>query len=74
MTKLILSGVTGRIGAQVLHHALRDPSVTSVVALSRRPLPDLAYHNQLEVILLEDFTKYNDGVIEKLSGADGCIW
>jgi uncharacterized membrane protein len=72
--KLILSGVTGRIGSQVLHQALRNPSVSSVIALSRRPLPVIGAHKKVEVVLLEDFTQYSDGVLEKLSGADACIW
>jgi len=72
--KIILSGVSGRIGSQVLHQALRNPSVSSVVALSRRPLPGLAGHSKLETVVLEDFTKYADEVIAKLSGADGCVW
>jgi uncharacterized protein YbjT (DUF2867 family) len=72
--KLVISGVTGRIGSQVLVQALRHPSVSSVIALSRRPLPELARHSGLEIVVLEDFTSYSDDVIAKLSGADGCIW
>jgi uncharacterized protein YbjT (DUF2867 family) len=72
--KLLISGVTGRIGSQVLAEALRHPSVSSVIALSRRPLPELARHSRLEIVVLEDFTSYSDDVIAKLSGADGCIW
>ncbi|KAF2036535.1 hypothetical protein EK21DRAFT_51922 [Setomelanomma holmii] len=72
--KLIISGVSGRIGAEVLAQALRHPSVSSVIALSRRPLPDHACHDRLESVVLEDFTQYSDEIIVKLSGADACIW
>jgi|TARA_R110002003_G_scaffold357_8_gene19149 uncharacterized membrane protein len=72
--KLIISGVSGKIGAQVLDQALRNPVVSRVVALSRRPLPDLVHHHRLDIVVLEDFTQYADEVIAKLSGADGCIW
>jgi uncharacterized protein YbjT (DUF2867 family) len=73
--RLIVSGATGRIGGPVLEHALEDPSVSSVIALSRRPLPDLAIrHSRLEVVVLDDFTAYPQEVIAKLSGADGCVW
>jgi hypothetical protein len=72
--KLLIAGVTGRIGSPVLVHALRLPSVSSVIALSRRPLPELARHDKLEIVVLEDFTSYSDEVISKLSRADGCIW
>jgi uncharacterized protein YbjT (DUF2867 family) len=72
--KLLITGVTGRIGSQVLAQALRLPSVSSVIALSRRPLSDTVRHNRLEVVVLEDFTSYSADVIAKLSSADGCIW
>ncbi|KAF1833672.1 hypothetical protein BDW02DRAFT_569761 [Decorospora gaudefroyi] len=72
--KILLSGVTGRIGSQVLHQALRNPSVSSVIALSRRAIPDLEGCKKVEVVLLDDFTRYSDEVLSKLSGADGCIW
>jgi uncharacterized protein YbjT (DUF2867 family) len=72
--KLILSGVTGRIGKQVLHQALQNTTITSVIALSRRSLPDLVRHSKLEVVVLEDFNTYPDVVIAELRGADACIW
>ncbi|KAI4624664.1 hypothetical protein J4E83_004340 [Alternaria metachromatica] len=72
--KIVVSGVTGRIGAHVLHHALQNPLVSRVIAISRRPPPGIEMHAKLEVVLLEDFTKYPDDVLAKLSGADGCIW
>jgi uncharacterized protein YbjT (DUF2867 family) len=72
--KLLLSGATGRIGAQVLGHVLQNSSISSVIVLSRRPLPELARHNRLEIVVIEDFTQYSDEVITKLSGADGCLW
>jgi dihydrodipicolinate reductase len=72
--KIVLSGVTGRIGKQVLHQALQNPAVTSVIALSRRPLSDLAQHAKVKVLVIENFTKYPDEAIAELVGADGCIW
>jgi uncharacterized protein YbjT (DUF2867 family) len=72
--KIVISGVTGRIGAHVLYHALQSQLVSTVIALSRRPPPGIEMHAKLEVVLLEDFTTYPDDVLAKLSGADGCIW
>jgi hypothetical protein len=72
--KIIISGVSGRIGTQVLEQALRHPSVSSIIALSRRPLPELARHEHVKVVILEDFNVYPESVIARLSGADGCIW
>lgn len=72
--KIILSGVTGNIGAEVLQQSLSNPSISAVIALARRPLPDLASHTKLEVVVLKDFKQYPDEVVAKLAGADGCIW
>jgi dihydrodipicolinate reductase len=72
--KIVLSGVTGRIGKQILDQAVRNPTITSVIALSRRPLPDLAHHDKVKVLLMPDFTDYSNDVVAELAGADGCIW
>ncbi|KAJ8107301.1 hypothetical protein OPT61_g8961 [Boeremia exigua] len=71
---IILSGVTGRIGKQVLNQALQNPIIGSVIALSRRPLPELAQHSKVKVLVLEDFETYPDDVVDELVRADGCIW
>jgi uncharacterized protein YbjT (DUF2867 family) len=72
--KIIISGATGRIGSQVLDQALRNPSITDVIALSRRPLPDLEHISHLEVVLLDDFKTHPNEIISNLSDADGCVW
>lgn len=36
--KLIVAGATGFVGTEVVRQALRNPAVTSVVALARKPL------------------------------------
>lgn len=72
--KLILTGITGRIGGEVLQQSLKNPSVTSVIALARRPVPELASHPKLDLVVVKDFKQYPDELIAQLSGADGCIW
>jgi uncharacterized protein YbjT (DUF2867 family) len=72
--KLVLTGVTGRIGGEVLTQALRNPYITSIIALARRVLPDAHKSPKLELIVVNDFKSYPDDVIAKLSGADGCVW
>jgi len=71
--KLILTGVTGFIGGEVLSQCLRNSAITSVVALSRRELNDVK-NSKLEVVVVEDFSKYPESILKKLSGADACIW
>jgi hypothetical protein len=73
--KVILTGVTGFIGSEILSQCRRDPTVTSIMALSRRPLPgSLTKDPKIEVIIMKDFTVYSEEVIKKMEGADACIW
>jgi nucleoside-diphosphate-sugar epimerase len=70
--KIILTGSTGFIGSEVLLQALRHPHITSVVALSRRPLP--IDDPKLTTVLLDDFTRFPESAIKQLEGATGCVW
>jgi hypothetical protein len=70
--KVILAGSSGFIGKEVLRQCLQNPSITSLVALSRRPLPE--NDPKLKTVLMEDFTSYSPSVLQELEGADSCIW
>lgn len=73
--KFILTGCTGFIGSEVLSQCLRNPAVTSVIALSRRNLPDtISKDPKLQVVVMKDFKTYPESVLEDLSGADTAIW
>ena len=71
--KIILTGATGFIGAEVLQQCLANPAITSIVALSRRPM-DSVSDPKLKVVILEDFTVYGDEVMRELDGSEACIW
>ncbi|KAK5130701.1 hypothetical protein LTR08_001731 [Meristemomyces frigidus] len=70
--KIILTGSTGFIGTAVLTHCLSHPAITSVLALTRRPLP--LTHPKLTPILHADFTTYPPALLAQLQGAAACIW
>jgi hypothetical protein len=70
--KVILTGSTGFIGNEVLLQCLSNPSITSIVALSRRELKTI--DPKLKVILHEDFSFYSPALISQLAGADACIY
>ncbi|KAJ7696585.1 hypothetical protein B0H17DRAFT_1158660 [Mycena rosella] len=73
--KIILTGTTGFIGTEVLTQCLRNADITSIVVLSRRPLPNaLSADPKIQVILMKDFKIYPDEVVKQLEGADACIW
>ena len=71
---LILTGATGLVGSAVLHHMIKTPSVTEVSILSRRPVPQAEGHGKVQVIIHKDFNTYPGEVIERLRGAEGCVW
>ena len=73
--KLLITGSTGRVGSQVLLQALANPSVTAVIAMSRRALNDEVTKNaKLQVLIVEDFKNYSNSVIDALADIDACIW
>lgn len=73
--KIILTGCTGFIGGEVLSQCLRNSSVTSVVTLSRRKLPEsISGNGKLKTVIVEDFNVYTDSTLKELAGADACIW
>jgi NAD dependent epimerase/dehydratase family enzyme len=73
--QVILSGSTGFIGSEVLSQALAHPSITSLICITRRALPDSITSNpKVKVIILSDFTKYTPEVLTQLSGSEACIW
>jgi thioester reductase-like protein len=73
--KLVLTGCTGFIGSEVLSQCLQNPTITSIVALSRRELPKAVNSDpKLKVVVTKNFTTYQDSVVNEISGSDACIW
>jgi uncharacterized protein YbjT (DUF2867 family) len=76
--KILLTGSTGFIGSEVLSQCLAHPAITSIIALSRRPLPESITKekdtSKLKTVIVEDFTKWEDDVLRDCEGAEACIW
>jgi uncharacterized protein YbjT (DUF2867 family) len=70
---LILTGATGLVGSGVLQHMLVTKAVTKVSILSRKPVAQAENNPKVDVIIHKDFKQYSEA-LEKLKGADGCIW
>jgi uncharacterized protein YbjT (DUF2867 family) len=73
--KIIIAGASGYIGQELLTQSLAHPSITSVIALSRRDLN--ITHNKLRVVHMKDadFLTYSDPKItDELKGASACLW
>lgn len=73
---LILTGATGRIGSAALDAMIKSKSVSKITILSRRPIQAAEDANdpRINVIIHEDFMKYDDALLERLTGADGVVW
>ncbi|MCJ1328217.1 hypothetical protein MMC10_004893 [Thelotrema lepadinum] len=72
--KVVVSGGTGYIGREVLTQCLNHPSITSVLVLSRRPIEDLAENPKAKVIIVKDFTSYDELTINEVRTADAGLW
>lgn len=89
MVHLILTGATGLVGSSVLSHILSLPTggnITRLSILTRNPTipllsstpppgtPRANKTTRIEVIEHRDFSKYPPELLERLQGADACIW
>lgn len=73
--KVIIAGATGLIGSEVLSQIIQNTSITSIIILSRRPLPEIATRDaRIKVIVMESFLRYDDEVKKELSGAKAVLW
>lgn len=70
--KVFITGSTGRVGGGVLDRCLSHPQITSVVALTRRPIDKK--DPKLNNIVHKDYHNYPDSIIEQLKGTEACIW
>jgi uncharacterized protein YbjT (DUF2867 family) len=79
--KIIVIGATGFVGKEVIRQALRNPAITSVVALARKPVsrPNNSGSGEdvsrFQSVVLDDWvTLYPEAIKEHLKDADACIW
>ncbi len=69
--KAILFGGTGMVGEGVLHEALNDPAVESILVIGRRTCS--VKHEKLSEILHNDFYDYA-AIKNQLSGYNACFF
>lgn len=70
--KVIITGVTGRVGSAVLQQCLSHPDINSIIALSRRE--PATSHPSLTWIQHEDFTTFPSAILSQLHGAEACLY
>ena len=73
---LILTGATGTVGAPILQHCLASQKIAQLSILTRKafPLPEGVDTKKAQVIIHQDYASYPPDLLERLNGADGCIW
>ncbi|CAH0025303.1 unnamed protein product [Clonostachys rhizophaga] len=73
--KVIVTGATGTAGRGIIKACLADPRITKVVILARRAVAgEVESHPKTEVIMHHDFSHYPDELMERLVGAEACLW
>ncbi|KAI0112958.1 hypothetical protein F4814DRAFT_329640 [Daldinia grandis] len=73
--KILIVGASGSIGSEVLLHCLAHPDISSVIAFVRRDLPaNLSNHPKLEYVIINDFLKWPEDVLQTHSDAVGMLW
>ena len=69
--RVMLFGATGMVGQGVLRECLRDPQVTRVLAVGRRPTG--VSHPKLTELVRRDFHDWSDAD-DALTGYDACFF
>lgn len=74
--KLIITGASGYVGSEIIRQCLQSPQVTSVVAVSRKPIPapDSSVSARLKSVVVENYGNYTEDVKTAFEGASACIW
>ncbi|KAG5806827.1 hypothetical protein H9Q74_009297 [Fusarium xylarioides] len=67
-----IRGICRYIGTGILRQALARSDVTSVVAVTRRPLEQTA--TKLQNVIVPDYGTYSPAAKEAFAGAGACIW
>ncbi|KAF2242506.1 hypothetical protein BU26DRAFT_127869 [Trematosphaeria pertusa] len=70
--KVLLTGASGIIGSVILKQCLQRPEITSVITLTRRPLPSTS--PKCENIVVRDFKHWDSGLLDDIADADAMIW
>ncbi|KAF2119772.1 hypothetical protein BDV96DRAFT_568183 [Lophiotrema nucula] len=72
--KLLITGATGTIGGAVLRASIRNPSITSIVALSRRPLTSSLSSPKLTTVIVKDWKNWETNILDNIADADAAVW
>jgi uncharacterized protein YbjT (DUF2867 family) len=69
--KIIITGATGMVGAEVVRQAIVDEGIEEITAISRKPLNTES--PKLKTIIHKDFLDYSS-LTDVFKNNDACIW
>jgi uncharacterized protein YbjT (DUF2867 family) len=69
--KLLITGGTGMVGSELLRQAMIDNDITSIIALSRKPLD--IQHPKMKTVIHRDFLDYSS-LSNLFADCDVCAW
>lgn len=73
--KVIVTGATGMAGRAIVKQCIADDRITKLIVLTRKALPaEIENSAKTEVVLHDDFSNYPESILQKLTGAEACIW
>ncbi|KAK6508860.1 hypothetical protein TWF481_003626 [Arthrobotrys musiformis] len=73
--KVIITGVTGFLGTEILRQCVANPKITSIIALARKDLaPEWQAEKKITTLKITDFGTYSPEDLKVLEGADGVFW
>ncbi|KUI71434.1 hypothetical protein VM1G_07009 [Cytospora mali] len=76
--KLVIGGSSGFVGTELVRQALSNPTITSIIGISRRetPVPPGATDDcgKLKSVICDNFDSYSDSLKKELEDTDACIW
>jgi len=74
--KVIITGATGLVATELLSQSLKRHDITSVVAVSRKPVtvPAGVDDAKLRNVVVSDYENYSEDARREFAGADACIW
>lgn len=76
--KVLIVGPTGFIGSSILRRCLLNPRITTVVAVTRRRLPDELGGRKLRQVIVreeQDWLEWRDERnLKEFEDASACIW
>ncbi|CAI6090960.1 unnamed protein product [Clonostachys chloroleuca] len=75
MVKVLLTGATGTIGGAVLEQCLAHPDISTVVAFTRRNMPEkFTSDPKLHVEIMKDFSVWLEELLNPHRDAAAMIW